>query len=257
MEDNGKVQKWYEQTWVIVLFLIFIWPIGLFLMWRFADWSKAAKVIVTIIVATLWTLWIVLIMIAINWFSLALFDTVVGDEEFQEWMDELEREDLDLTLEEFEESDSLDRFARMDSLELYFDDRDWQLGFQDEQSGNIIMEYVLEGETVEAWSELVTAQFLGGMAGASPRDLADSMEESLYLSSDGELDWKVFDEEDDELMYEFILTDDSVHEDQHEIARVIAVDDGLFVIHYVTEGAPMSAETYEMWLDLLKKARVK
>ena len=45
-------EKWYEKTWVIILFLIFLWPIGLFLMWRYKkNWGKVAKISITIVVA--------------------------------------------------------------------------------------------------------------------------------------------------------------------------------------------------------------
>ncbi|MBQ3045171.1 MAG: zinc ribbon domain-containing protein [Clostridia bacterium] len=41
-------KKWYEKNWVIILFLIFCFPLGLFLMWKFSNWNKIAKIIVTI-----------------------------------------------------------------------------------------------------------------------------------------------------------------------------------------------------------------
>ena len=45
-------EKWYEKTWVIILFLIFLWPIGLFLMWRYKkNWGKVAKIVITVVVA--------------------------------------------------------------------------------------------------------------------------------------------------------------------------------------------------------------
>ncbi len=43
------VKKWYEKSWVIILFLIFFWPVGVFLMWRYAPWSKLAKIIITVV----------------------------------------------------------------------------------------------------------------------------------------------------------------------------------------------------------------
>ena len=64
MDDQLTPQKkWYEKTWVIILFLLIFWPVGLFLMWRFADWSKTAKVVVTIIIAGSVILWMMLILL--------------------------------------------------------------------------------------------------------------------------------------------------------------------------------------------------
>lgn len=39
--------KWYQKTGVIILFLIIFFPIGLFLMWRYSNWNKTIKGIVT------------------------------------------------------------------------------------------------------------------------------------------------------------------------------------------------------------------
>ena len=39
--------KWYQKTWAIILFLIIFFPIGLFLMWKYSNWSKSVKGIIT------------------------------------------------------------------------------------------------------------------------------------------------------------------------------------------------------------------
>lgn len=43
---------WYGKTWVIILFLVFFWPVGIILMWmKSCTWEKAVKVIVTVLYA--------------------------------------------------------------------------------------------------------------------------------------------------------------------------------------------------------------
>lgn len=45
---------WYGKTWVIVLFLIFFWPVGLIFMWmKTCPWKKVAKIIVTVVIGAL------------------------------------------------------------------------------------------------------------------------------------------------------------------------------------------------------------
>lgn len=39
--------KWYEKTWATILFLIFFFPVGLYLMWRYRNWNKVIKCIIT------------------------------------------------------------------------------------------------------------------------------------------------------------------------------------------------------------------
>ncbi len=53
-------KKWYQQTWGIVLLLILFFPVGIYLMWRYADWSQKAKIIVSVIFA------IITVSIAMN-----------------------------------------------------------------------------------------------------------------------------------------------------------------------------------------------
>lgn len=46
-KENKQI---YEKTWFIILLLIFFFPVGLFLMWKYSQWNKAVKIIVTILV---------------------------------------------------------------------------------------------------------------------------------------------------------------------------------------------------------------
>ncbi len=38
---------WLEKTWVIILFLIFIAPLGVYLMWKYSSWSDRTKILIT------------------------------------------------------------------------------------------------------------------------------------------------------------------------------------------------------------------
>lgn len=43
-------KKWYHETFWIIFFLVVLWPVGLYCMWR-SDWNTIVKVVVTIVVA--------------------------------------------------------------------------------------------------------------------------------------------------------------------------------------------------------------
>lgn len=45
--------KFYETNWFIILMLVVFFPVGLYLMWSKANWSKVAKIIVTVAIAIL------------------------------------------------------------------------------------------------------------------------------------------------------------------------------------------------------------
>lgn len=46
MEENQKV-PFYKKTWFIIVMLIFIFPVGLILMWKYKDWTRMVKGVVT------------------------------------------------------------------------------------------------------------------------------------------------------------------------------------------------------------------
>lgn len=41
--------KWYEKGWVIFLLLLFVFPVGVFLLWKCGHWHKIIKTIATVI----------------------------------------------------------------------------------------------------------------------------------------------------------------------------------------------------------------
>lgn len=51
--DSGTSKKtsqdtpWYQRTGWIIALLILFWPVGLFLMWKYTDWNKVVKWIIT------------------------------------------------------------------------------------------------------------------------------------------------------------------------------------------------------------------
>ncbi len=68
-------KPWYAKTFVIVLFLLFIWPVGVILMWKQADWAKGAKIAVSIIIG---------LLLAISIGSCVCTSMLIGNEDFQE-----------------------------------------------------------------------------------------------------------------------------------------------------------------------------
>lgn len=273
---EGAEKKWYAQTWVVVLFLIFLWPVGLFLMWRFTDWKKTAKTIVTIVISAYFVICVVVGILMFTFVFNAISEqskytetNPIGDEaEFNSGIigdDQEDQTEWDLTedtddMEEVGTDDPIDSVEEVSSLEdltLHFDDRDWELGYEDEEAGIMIREYVVDGESVEAWTELVTAQFFSNLQGIDPQEFVDIMEENMKSDVTGDVEWNVLNKKDDEVMYEFILTNDDLYPDHHEMARAIVVDDGLFVLHYAIMEAPMSDDHHKQWEDLLEKATIK
>lgn len=45
---GDKEEKWYSKSWIVILSLIFIYPVGLALMWAFNKWKLWLRVVITI-----------------------------------------------------------------------------------------------------------------------------------------------------------------------------------------------------------------
>lgn len=45
--------KFYQRNWFVILMLILFFPVGLFLMWKYANWRNYAKIIITVAIALL------------------------------------------------------------------------------------------------------------------------------------------------------------------------------------------------------------
>ncbi|WP_234019054.1 DUF4352 domain-containing protein [Staphylococcus simulans] len=43
-------KEWYKSTWFTILMLLFVFPVGLFLMWKFKSWRLWVKILITVLV---------------------------------------------------------------------------------------------------------------------------------------------------------------------------------------------------------------
>lgn len=46
--ENQTTQKWYQKPVIVILFLIFFFPVGLYLMWKNNLWSKTTRIITSV-----------------------------------------------------------------------------------------------------------------------------------------------------------------------------------------------------------------
>jgi len=48
IKGDGNTMKWYEKSGAIFLLLLFVFPVGVFLLWKCGHWNKIIKIIATI-----------------------------------------------------------------------------------------------------------------------------------------------------------------------------------------------------------------
>ena len=50
-------KKWYQSTGLMLVTLVLFWPIGLFLMWKYNNYSEKVKVAITLIILATVMIW--------------------------------------------------------------------------------------------------------------------------------------------------------------------------------------------------------
>lgn len=99
-------KRFYQKTWFIVVCIIFIWPLGLFLMWKYASWNKIVKIIITAI------------------FAIALIGTLFGrnDDKSTNTINQMEAEETTTDGIPTIEIEMKDGFDKLQSFYLQIDD---------------------------------------------------------------------------------------------------------------------------------------
>lgn len=276
MGEAESIEKWYEQTWVIVLFLIFFFPVGLFLMWRYAKWTTIVKTIVTVVIAVLFLFFIFIAFLA--FFGLLGF-LLAAAEDAQNTMDQNGIEEnmdnwSDMNEENMEDNenssfgydndfddgyDEDNGWETLDQLEIEFDDQEWYVNYEgEEEEGIFIREYLPEGETPEDWNEVITVHFMEGLQEQSLDDFVDQIEDEALQNGidENDLEIDILEEENDELIYEYFREENDTMPGLHELARMMKADDGVYILQYANGDVKMDSEKEEEWMELIQKAKI-
>ncbi len=134
--------------------------------------------------------------------------------------------------------------------------KEWQLGFTDSQNG-LLKEYVLAGETVDNWSELITVQRFSNPNGARVQDYAAQFKAALEKSVAGNLRFQILTEDAKNLFYEFEVTDDAVHPDQYETGRIESEGGEIWFVHYAIKVPEIDKSEKDAWLNIMSTDDLK
>ena len=151
----------------------------------------------------------------------------------------------------------INRALSLERAEFPFDGRNWKKGFQNVQKNQLIIEYVLEGETVNDWTELVTQQFFLGLAGDNiPQRLAEKNEEHIRQDCPNVI-WETLDHSEHSVLYSWSIENCAGNADQAEVARIIQGPKGIHHLHYATKKMPLSEDVRDRWRRLLNQAEIR
>lgn len=137
-----------------------------------------------------------------------------------------------------------------------FDERSWKLGWSQNKDGGVFEEYVLDGESVENWSELVSIQFFPGLEEKTNLDIFEAAQKRNAALVCPSIKWEPIYQAEDERIWKWSITECPGQPDQSEIARLKRTDEGFHVWHYAIKKSPIPLEKEEIWLEKLKAFKV-
>jgi len=134
-----------------------------------------------------------------------------------------------------------------------FDSQQWQLGYQAANSQEAIREYVLSGQTVHNWSELVTSAYFA--RDIAPRVLFEQFRRNI--SHCPSLRVAVIEESSDTIIFEWQADGCQGFPAQHEIRRIARGRTGTLTLSFVEKTRQLTAEKRSTWISIIKGANVR
>ncbi len=148
----------------------------------------------------------------------------------------------------FEEFDK-----KIEKPKLHFDNRDWVVGNEQSNDRESITEYVLRGETVYNWSELVSLGTQFGLKEyATAEKFMEGIKALLMEKTSRKVVWNTIESNDKEAIYEWKTINAPSVDNQHELARVICGNKDIYSVRYTTKKLPLSDQQRQEWVGLLK-----
>ena len=144
----------------------------------------------------------------------------------------------------------------LEQPELHFDERAWKEGYRGQQGDQYLVEFILEGQTAQTWTELVTVQvFPGAQARTSAKRMIEMMHQVMARTT-SRLSWRELAAGERDGLYEWWGAGDPRVPDQHELVRILVGREGIHVVHYAIKSGQLAPAKRQQWLRLLKSVRL-
>lgn len=147
--------------------------------------------------------------------------------------------------------------APVERIRIEFDGRQWSEGYRTEKGDQIVKEFVLPGESVENWTELVTAQTLPGLQTRMTAKKIMLQAKKTTLKKCPNAVWNVIDESKEEIVYEWRTTGCPGWDDQYEVSKLMR---GTMAVHrfaYTNKKLPISEDRRVRWIGLMDGAELE
>jgi hypothetical protein len=149
--------------------------------------------------------------------------------------------------------------AEDEKVILVFDNREWELGWsksKDVNDKSVFDKYILKGENVNNWSELVTIQFFPGLNKDITLDVYEAVNKQGIMSVCPNTVWDSYEQQKDERSWYFTIKNCQGRPDQSELVRCIKTGKGIHVFHYAIKKSPMPKKLKQIWSNNLKAIKI-
>src|SRR5262245_32438968 len=133
-----------------------------------------------------------------------------------------------------------------------FDGRGWTVGHRQSNGVQLLTEYVLPGQSVENWRELVTSHVFSP---AVPLPRFVDLLRATLTNGCPSLVWNVIRQDENTLIYEWRDSGCGGWEPQHELGRIRIEGGNLYRLTYaVRPKAPLTPDKRTAWLEILARS---
>jgi hypothetical protein len=141
-------------------------------------------------------------------------------------------------------------------MNLYFDNRQWEIGWWNQKTRQPLFHYVLKGQTVNNWSELLTVQFYPKPAPDRINLKKLAYEQTMFLQRLGfQPHLQLIAESPNDILYEFQV-EGAGSQNEQSLIRIIRGEKGIYQVNYDSRPT-MSRKHRTTWIQLLSQATIK
>ncbi len=138
---------------------------------------------------------------------------------------------------------------------IVFDNRTWHAAWGEHKAHITSIEYVLAGQSINNWHELITSQFIPGLPSVSAKEFAQRLFADLKKSG---LVYtaRILEHSKNSVLLEFQVQQPQKLQ-QDELQKIVKGVDGFYVLHYAIKSADMGEENRKKWRTNLLNSSVK
>lgn len=135
-------------------------------------------------------------------------------------------------------------------MKFAFDGRPWTIGESKETGNESIAEWVLPGQRVTNWQELVTLQSFWGFQSKLSLDVYLQRTEAIIQRRCAGASFAVISRSERDALFETSCP----RPDESTLYRVVFGREAIHILQYAHKGAPLDAQKRARWLPLLEAA---